>query len=78
MTSLGEVECILGLQVTRDRSQRSITLGGQHNYIVGVLTKFEMDACKPITTPLDPCARFSKSPSSSLVEEKHSIQEGCR
>jgi hypothetical protein len=77
MTDLGEVECSLGLQVTRDRSQRSITLG-QHNYIVGVLTKFEMDACKPITMPLDPGARFSKSLSSSSAEEKHSIQEGYR
>jgi hypothetical protein len=77
MIDLGEVECILGLQVTRDRSQRSIMLG-QHNYIARVLTKFEMDACKPITTPLDPGARFSKSRSPSSAEEKHSIQEGCR
>ncbi len=72
MIDLGEVECILGLQVTRDRSQRSNMLG-QHNYIAGVLTKFEMDACKPITTPLNSGARFSKSLSSSSAEEKHSI-----
>jgi len=71
MIDLVEVECILGLQVTRDRSQRSIVLD-QHNYIAGVLTKFEMDA------PLDPRARFSKSLSSSSAEEKHFIQEGCR
>ncbi len=51
---------ILGLQVTKDRSQRSIMLG-QPNYIKGVLIKFEINACKPITTPLDLGSKLSKN-----------------
>jgi hypothetical protein len=32
-----------------------------------------MDACKPITTPLDPSARLSNSQSPSSIKEEHEM-----
>ncbi len=60
---------ILGLQVTKDRSQRNIMLG-QLNYIKGALIKFEINACKPITTPLDLGAKLSKNQSPSSTKRR--------
>jgi hypothetical protein len=67
MTNLRETKFILGLQVTKDRSQRNIMLG-QLNYIKGVLIKF--NACKPITTPLDLGAKLSKNQSPSSTKRR--------
>jgi hypothetical protein len=69
MTDLGEVQFILGLQVTWDRSQRSITLG-QSSYIASPLTKFRMDAYNPVATPLEESAKVSKKQSPSLEKEE--------
>ncbi len=69
MTNLGEAEFILGLQITKNRSQINIILG-QLNYILGVLIKFEIDACKPIITLLNLGAKLSKNQSSSLAKEE--------
>ncbi len=69
MTNLREMEFILGLQVTKGRSQTTIMLG-QPSYIVGVLIKFEINAWKPITTPLDLGAKLSKYQSPNSTKEE--------
>jgi ATP-binding cassette subfamily B (MDR/TAP) protein 1 len=74
MTDLGEVQFILGLQVTWDKSQRSITLG-QSSYIAIPLTKFQMDAYNPVATPLEVGAKLSKKQSPSLEKEESEMAD---
>jgi hypothetical protein len=51
MKDLGELHFILGLQVTRDRAKRSLSLC-QTQYIDSILTRFNMQDCKPAKYPL--------------------------
>jgi hypothetical protein len=69
MINLKEMEFILRLQVTRDRSQRKFMLA-QSSYDVGLLTIFEMNVCKPIATPLVANVKLSRSQGLSLAKEE--------
>jgi hypothetical protein len=51
MKDLGELHFILGLQVTRDRAKRSLSLC-QTQYIDSILTRFNTQDCKPAKNPL--------------------------
>jgi hypothetical protein len=51
MKDLGELHFILGLQVTRDRAKHSLSLY-QTQYIDSVLTRFDIEDCKPAKYPL--------------------------
>jgi hypothetical protein len=50
MKDLGDINWILNMAVTRDRTKRSITLS-QEPYINSMLDKFKMTQCKPAKTP---------------------------
>ena len=52
-TDLGEIKHFLGLNITRDRSKRILTID-QTQYIQRMLTRFDMTMCRPVHTPLDP------------------------
>ena len=49
---LGELHYVLGMDIVRDREQRTISIS-QKKYLEGVLKKFDMENCKPISTPLE-------------------------
>ncbi|EKD00935.1 hypothetical protein A1Q2_04808 [Trichosporon asahii var. asahii CBS 8904] len=51
MKDLGELSFILGLQVTRDRSTRSLRLSQSH-YVDSILKKLDMIECRSAKTPL--------------------------
>jgi hypothetical protein len=51
MDDLGDCQWVLGMQVTRDRASRTITLS-QDRYIREILEEFNMQDCRPITSPL--------------------------
>jgi hypothetical protein len=53
MTDQGELTYVLGLQVDRDRSARTLFLS-QHRYTLEVLDRFGMLECRPVGTPLVP------------------------
>ena len=53
MTDLGEAKFILGIEVIRDRSQRTIALS-QSAYARDVLRTYRMNECKPSPTPVQP------------------------
>ena len=59
LRDLGPIAQILGVQVTRDRSKRTLCLS-QSQYAMDVLTKFNMADCKPVGTPMDPGVRLTK------------------
>ena len=53
MTDLGETKRFLGVDILRNREQKSIIIS-QKNYIEQILHRFGMHECKPMKTPLPP------------------------
>ena len=54
---LGEVNQVLGMLVKRDRKSRILTIS-QPKYLEGVLKRFNMENCKPVSTPMEPGKKF--------------------
>lgn len=52
MEDLGEAQQILGMLITRDRSNRKLILS-QEKYVNKILTKFKMEDSNPSLTPMD-------------------------
>jgi len=69
MKDLGQANKILGMQIHRDRSKRNIWLS-QKNYLKKILRRFNMQDCKPISTPLPINFRLSSSMSPSNEAER--------
>ena len=53
MEDMGEIAYSLALQVLRDRSQRTLTLG-QKKYVIDINKRFNLLDARPALTPLDP------------------------
>ncbi|KAE8713996.1 hypothetical protein F3Y22_tig00110202pilonHSYRG00134 [Hibiscus syriacus] len=68
MKDLGSANKILGMQIHQDRSNRKIWLS-QKNYLKKILSRFSMQDCKPISTPLPINFKLSSSMSPSSEEE---------
>lgn len=60
MKDLGPANKILGMQIHRDRNNRKIWLS-QKNYLRKILQRFNMQDCKPISTPLPINFKLSSS-----------------
>ena len=59
MEDLGEIHYCLGMTIKRDRNAKVMMIH-QKSYLEAVLKKFGMQHCKPISTPMDPNAKFEK------------------
>lgn len=70
MNNNGKLEYCLGIQITKDRSSRSITLN-QSKFIGDILKHFNLAKCKPIDTPLQVgvCLTHSMFPKTSTEKE---------
>ncbi|CAI7903683.1 unnamed protein product [Closterium sp. NIES-53] len=66
-TDLGELRSYLGLQITRDRTRRTITLTQSH-MVHQVLQRFDFTYSSPQATPLSTCHSLSALPSDESVE----------
>ncbi|CAI7854723.1 unnamed protein product [Closterium sp. NIES-53] len=77
-TDLGELTSYLGLQITRDRAQRTITLTQSH-MVQQVLQRFGFTYSSPQSTPLPTGHSLSAPPSDESVEPSGPFQElvGC-
>ncbi|CAI7809183.1 unnamed protein product [Closterium sp. NIES-53] len=77
-TDLGELRSYLGLQITRDRAQRTITLTQSH-MVQQVLQRFDFTYSSPQATPLSTCHSLSALPSDESVEPNGPYSElvGC-
>ena len=73
MKDMGELEYCLGIQVVRDRQNRSITLG-QGKYVQDILHQFGMDQCKPLSTPIDVNHKLSAEACPKTEEERQRCQ----
>jgi hypothetical protein len=52
MTDLGEATWILGMEITRDRKNHTMSVS-QRRYILDILERFRMAGCKSISTPME-------------------------
>ncbi|CAI7747524.1 unnamed protein product [Closterium sp. NIES-54] len=77
-TDLGELRSYLGLQITRDRAQRTITLTQSH-MVQQVLQRFGFTYSSPQATPLPTRHSLSALPSDESVEPSGPYPElvGC-
>ncbi|CAI7899919.1 unnamed protein product [Closterium sp. NIES-54] len=77
-TDLGELRSYLGLQITRDRAQRTITLTQSH-MVQQVLQRFDFTYSLPQATPLSTRHSLSALPSDESVEPSGAYPElvGC-
>ncbi|CAI7892824.1 unnamed protein product, partial [Closterium sp. NIES-54] len=77
-TDLGELRSYLGLQITRDRAQRTITLIQSH-MVQQVLQRFDFTYSSPQATPLSTRHSLSALPSDESVEPSGPYPElvGC-
>ncbi|CAI7890901.1 unnamed protein product, partial [Closterium sp. NIES-54] len=77
-TDLGELRSYLGLQITRDRAQRTITLTQSH-MVQQVLQRFDFTYSSPQATPLSTRRSLSALPSDESVEPSGLYPElvGC-
>ncbi|CAI7760033.1 unnamed protein product [Closterium sp. NIES-54] len=77
-TDLGELRSYLGLRITRDRAQRTITLTQSH-MVQQVLQRFDFTYSSPQATPLSTRHSLSALPSDESVEPSGPYPElvGC-
>ncbi|CAI7828295.1 unnamed protein product, partial [Closterium sp. NIES-54] len=77
-TNLGELRSYLGLQITRDRAQRTITLTQSH-MVQQVLQRFDFTYSSPQATPMSARHSLSALPSDESVEPSGPYPElvGC-
>ncbi|CAI5997015.1 unnamed protein product [Closterium sp. NIES-65] len=75
---MGELRSYLGLQITRDRAQRTITLTQSH-MVQQVLQRFDFTYSSPLATPLSTRNSLSALPSDVSVESSGPYPElvGC-
>ncbi|GKB68319.1 retrovirus-related pol polyprotein from transposon TNT 1-94 [Tanacetum coccineum] len=69
MKDLGPTNKILGMQIHRDRVSRKIWLS-QKSYVKKILQRFNMQDCKPISTPFPTNVKLSSKMSPSSEKER--------
>ena len=62
---LGPTTFYLGIEITRDRANRSITMS-QSSYINDIVTRFEMGDAKHTTVPISPSAQLARTTGTPL------------
>ncbi|GJY40070.1 retrovirus-related pol polyprotein from transposon TNT 1-94 [Tanacetum coccineum] len=72
MKDLGPANKILGMQIHRDRVSRKIWLS-QKSYVKKILQRFNMQDCKPISTPFPTDIKLSSKMSPSSENERMEI-----
>ena len=71
LTDLGPVSWLLGIQITRNRAARTISLS-QAAYIKTIIARFSLADAKACSTPMVPSAQYSKGDSpASPTEAAH-------
>lgn len=68
MKDMGDAECCVGLNITRDKSKGIIFLD-QRKYIEEVLERFNMTNCKSIDASSDPNQRLVKGGANDCIND---------
>ena len=69
MTYMGDVSLVLGMQVTRDRQGKTLTIS-QENYTKSILERFGMADCKLSSTPGFGPELSTKQPEGTLLNKQ--------
>ena len=69
MTDMGDVSLVLGMQITRDRENRTLTIS-QEEYTKSILERFVMANCKPVGTPGFGSELSTKQPEETLLRKE--------
>jgi hypothetical protein len=65
MEDMGEASYALGIKISRDRAARTLTIS-QGAYILDVLTRFDMQDSRPVSTPME--AKLKLEPATAATE----------
>ena len=65
---LGELHYVVGMSIVRDREKRTMSIT-QKKYLEGVLKKFDMENCKPVSTPLGFCRKMMNGLTNKCIKE---------
>ena len=78
MVDQGELQYILGMSIKRDRKKKTLFVC-QEKYLQGILNRFGMQDCKPVSTPLETGKTFHKCTSDEEPFDKETYQQaiGC-
>ena len=69
MTDMGDVSLVLGMQITRDREKKTLTIS-QEEYTKSILERFGMANCKPVGTPGFGSELSTKQPEETLLSKE--------
>ena len=70
---LGKLSYFLGMSIIQNKEENKIWMG-QPMYTGKILTKMDMDNCKPVKTPVDPGNRLVKATEDEDVLDQQSYQ----
>ena len=73
MKDMGEAAYILGVKISRNRSKKLLSLS-QESYIKKILERFQMQACKPIDTPIAKIQALSRRLCPETLQEKEQMK----
>ena len=73
ITDLGKLHWLLGIEVTRNREEWTITLS-QRSYLESITRCFGFDDLKPVSTPMEPHIKLTNAQSPSTGAEYASMQ----
>ena len=75
---MGEIREVLGLTVTRDRTNKVLTIS-QPDFIKNILVRFGMENSKPVATPMETGSHFYKFEEGDKAFDKQQYQQaiGC-
>lgn len=73
MKDIGEAKLCLGIRITRDRENHKIFID-QEKYITGILAKFNMAECNPVSTPFDINTKLNKGMSPKNQKEMEEME----
>src|SRR5579871_6968249 len=68
MRDLGEISSYLGIEIKRDRKNRTVSLS-QLKYIEDILKKYGIENCRSISTLMDTNKKLSKAMCPKIPEE---------
>ena len=68
MTDMGDVSFVLGMQITREREKKTLTIS-QEEYTKSILERFGVANCKPVT-PGFGSERSTKQPEETLLSKE--------
>ena len=69
MTYMGDVSLVVGMQITRDREKKTLTIS-QEEYTKAILERFGMDNCKPVGTAGIGLELSTKQPEETPLSEE--------